>query len=101
VTCLLGIINLEKGNLHEAGKLFARTIKIGIKKENAFDFFDVLKTMHRFQPFVENMYKMNFQNDKIIKEIKPALSLYGMVYEYMGNKSRASEYYRMRYHSLS
>jgi DNA-binding MarR family transcriptional regulator/succinate dehydrogenase flavin-adding protein (antitoxin of CptAB toxin-antitoxin module) len=101
VTCILGTINLEKGNLYEAGRLFTRTMKIGIKKENAFDFFDVLKSIHRFQPFVDNMYKMNLQKDKIIKEIKPALSLYGMAHEYMGNKSRANDCYQILYQAIS
>lgn len=97
MTCILGIIKLEKGNLHEAGKLFARTIKIGIKKENVFSFFAVLESVQRFQPFVNNLYKMYTQRDQIIKEIKPALSLYGMANEYMEKNSRANEYYRLRY----
>jgi tetratricopeptide (TPR) repeat protein len=97
VICLLGIVTLEEGNLFEAGKLFSRAVKIGLNKKSTFLVFSILKEKRRLKHLMDEMWAMNLQGDQISEEIKPALYLYGMVNEYMGNKSRANEYYRLVY----
>ena len=93
--CLLGIIALEKGELSEAGKQFSEAAKLGLDKEKTFLVFYILEQNKKLNFLINGIYKINFQNDRISKEVKPSLYFLGLLYEYLGNESRANECYRM------
>lgn len=93
VLCLLGLINLEEGNLYEAGMLISESAQTIFDKINIFLFFFVLEKMERLDLLKNGIWKMNTQKDEISNQIRPSLRFLGMLNEYMGDTSRANQYY--------
>jgi tetratricopeptide (TPR) repeat protein len=92
---ILGIIALEKGDLSEAGELFVKAVKIGLDKETTFLFFYFLEKMGKLDFLKNSLLKMNIQRDEISNQIRPSLRILGLLNEYLGDSSRAKEYYKL------
>jgi hypothetical protein len=93
VLCLLGLINLQEGELPEAGRLIAEAAQTIFDKMNIFLFFFILEKMKRLDLLKNGIYEMNYQEDKISAEIRPSLHFLGLFNEYIGEITRANEYY--------
>jgi hypothetical protein len=93
VLCLLGLINLEEGNLYEAGMLFTEAAQAVFDKISIFLFFYILEKMKRLDLLRNGIWMMNTQKDEISKQIRPSLRILGLLNEYIGETSRANQYY--------
>lgn len=94
---LLGIVTLENGQLEEAGKLIYEAVMLGIDKGRAFLIFYILERMKRLESLKNELFSLNLQKDEISKQIQHSLHLLALLMEYLGDKTRASEYERLRY----
>jgi hypothetical protein len=93
VLCLLGLINLEEGNIYEAGMLFTEAAQAAFDKISMFLFFYILEKMKRLDLLRNGIWMMNTQKDEISEQIRPSLRILGLLNEYIGETSRANQYY--------
>jgi DNA-binding HxlR family transcriptional regulator len=92
---LLGIIALEKKDLLEAGRVFVKAVQFGFEKEKLFLYFSNLEKMGKLDFLKNSLWELNTQRDKISMKVRPTLRILGLLNEYLGDSSRAKEYYRL------
>jgi len=97
VVCLLGIIAIEENKLKEAGDILLKAVHMGLDRIRAFMFFYLLKEIGKLDEIKNGIETINFQNDKISRQVRPTMRLLGLLAEYQGKPDRAREYHRLSY----